>query len=236
MRKVVQTVSGGGCAVIAGILGTFAAVKGTQPSGHWALRRGGMRDRDQGPVSVVLGEFAEPEPPPALSFGEPVLPDVSQQISVPGWIGRGRVVRVPVTNAFGSADARRVHARLVFEQTPGASAHPPEPTQADWFGEQGPEIEIDLPGNGRSREIDIAVVLEGRRDDVYEWTTGSRAASLRGYAIHPRPFDVEIEVMGTGGPTGPRINRTIRIDVQGGLIAAWWSDTPDRRHVVGRRL
>jgi hypothetical protein len=37
MRRIVQTTAGGGCAVIVGVLVTFWTIRGTQPSGHWAM-------------------------------------------------------------------------------------------------------------------------------------------------------------------------------------------------------
>ncbi len=177
-----------------------------------------------------LEEYAERKP--ELSFGEAVLPKASQAIHLPGgqpgqpgWTARGRVIRVPVTNAFGAGEARQVHARLRFDRTPGGSTYLPDPTQAEWFGENGPEVEIDMPGNGRPREIDIAVVLEGQADGSYEWTTKSRAAGLQGYEIRSWPFEVEIEVMGSGGASvGAHLKRTIEIDVQRGLIRARWLD------------
>jgi hypothetical protein len=168
---------------------------------------------------------------PQLTFGRAVLPRQSQDIVFGEGRGvrySGRVIRVPVINAQGAGLAERVHARLRF--LPGERGFGPEQAQAEWFNEHGPpQIEVDLPGNGRGRLLDVVVVLYGDYPNVYEWTEHSRAAALRGYGIMATPIDIEIVVMGAGaGPLSPRLAGLLRVALRENmLIADWVAGGPD---------
>jgi hypothetical protein len=152
-------------------------------------------------------------PGPRLSFGRAVLPPTSQPIHVflpetggqPQLAGTGRVIRVPVINQRGAGEAKRVHARITFlPDDRDGQFSPRDPAQGEWFGESGPEVEIDIPGNGRPRLLDILVVLDGNYPHAHEWTTASRHAALRAYAIKANPIEVEIEVIAAGGTSSSR--------------------------------
>lgn len=163
---------------------------------------------------------------PSLSFGRAVLPTGSQPIGVDnpdlGGItqdtGRGRIIRVPVINARGAGVAKQVHARLTFlPDDVHRTFAPRDPAQGEWYGEQGPEIEIDLPGNGRPRMVDVLFVRDGEYPHAYEWTIHSRSAGLRGYAIKANPVTIDVEVMAA---VPDRIPRTSRIALKYGWTAA----------------
>jgi hypothetical protein len=97
--------------------------------------------------------------------------------------------------------------------------------QGEWFGESGPEVEIDIPGNGRPRLLDILVVLDGNYPHAHKWTTASRHAALRAYAIKANPIEVEIEVMAAGGTSSsPRLHNRLVIGLYDGKISADWTD------------
>jgi hypothetical protein len=173
---------------------------------------------------------------PKLSFGRAEIPERSQRLDLLDKRGRpftltGRVIRVPVMNAQSAGDAHRVRARLRFlPDDTHRSFAPRDDAQGEWMRIQGgPEIEITtLPGNGRPRLLDVAVVIEGEYPNVYEWTTRSRAAALAGYAIKANPVTVEIEVMGGGPePTAPHLKRRLNIDIRSGQLRADWLDASD---------
>jgi hypothetical protein len=168
-------------------------------------------------------------------FGRARIPSASQVITLPQDPRRrepfppslsGRVIRVPVVNARGAGEAQQVHARLLFlPDDVHRTLAPRDPAQGEWFSEQGPEIEIDIPGNDRPRYIDVALVLDGPYPYVYEWTDRSRAANLEGYGVKAVPVDVEITVTGSGlGGTAPRLTRTLRIECRSSQIRADWLD------------
>jgi hypothetical protein len=177
---------------------------------------------------------------PRLSFGRAVIPERSESLyrlaldeqgrrRLHNPALKGRVIRVPVTNQQGAEEARRVHARLNFlpDDTDG-SFSPRHPAQGEW-ADTG-ETEIDLPGNGHPRLLDIVLVRDGPYPHAFEWTKHSRAAGLNGYEIKARPFDVEVEVMGSGpGPTAPHLRDTLRIDCRDNhmIVADWVSAGPD---------
>jgi len=65
----------------------------------------------------------------------------------------------------------QVHARLLFMPDDVHRTFAPKyPAQGEWFSETGPEIEIDLAGNGRPRLLDVALILDGEYPNVFEWT------------------------------------------------------------------
>ena len=98
----------------------------------------------------------------------------------------------------------QVHARLLFmPDDVHRTIAPMYPAQGEWFSETGPEIEIDLAGNGRPRLLDVALILDGEYPNVFEWTAHSRAAGLNGYESKSNQVGVEIEIMGSG--TTPRL-------------------------------
>jgi hypothetical protein len=179
-------------------------------------------------LNDIIQRLEQPTPrpaaqsPPALSFGRPELAKHPHPIYLPDHNGEqhllasGRIVRVPVINAQGASDALRVHARLRFliERQWG-----PGETEAEWEGQDGPEVEIDLLGNGRPRLINIVAVLNWEYPHAYEWTGRSRAALLRGYAIKATPFSIEVTVSGLSG----YLRDTLEIDCRGGhMIKADW--------------
>ena len=178
-----------------------------------------------------LAAYADQQP--KLSFGRAEIPRQSQRLPLPQEVltqRRGRIIRVPVTNAQGAGEARQVHARLTF--TTGSDLDDmvvPSPTQGEWSGEGEPEIEINLPGNGRARLLDIVMVRDGSYPYAHEWTRQSRATGLMGYELQATPFDVEIEVMGSGpGPNAPVLKDTLRVRCgEQKIVADWLSAGPD---------
>ena len=198
------------------------------------LLAGGRNTRDE--LEKAQNELqrlhANQQAPPQLSFGKAIIPKQSQLITLPTIPGppvelaRGRVIRVPVLNARGAGEAKQVHARLRFTTGRGEadSMFVPAATQGEWQGDgPEPELEITLAGNGRPRLLDVVVVLEGEYPHAYEWTTGSRYAGLNGYAIKATPFEVEIEVMGSGANDAPYLHDTLQIEcAPKHLIRADW--------------
>lgn len=164
---------------------------------------------------------------PQLSFGRPVIPAQSQVIRLSQKLEYpGRVIRVPVTNAHGAGTAEKVHALLHFMPDDiYRSFAPREKAQAQWFSEAGPEFEIDIPGNGRPRLLDVVVIIEEMFDHAghaFEWTPHSRAAELRGYEIKASRFEVGVEVLGSGGHNAPRLAEALEVQFQDGLVAVDW--------------
>jgi len=188
-----------------------------------------------GTVERELEAFQEQAP--QLSFGRAEIPRHSQAIHVldPSGdrmrIANGRVIRVPVTNAQGAGEARDVHARLRFgEGRMSDDMFFPEPTQAQWMGESGPEFEIDLPGNGRPRLLDVVLILDQPYPHAFEWTPQSYAAGLHGYVIKAGRFPVTIEVMTSGpAPTAAHLVDTLDIECRDNhlLIADWQTRSTD---------
>lgn len=170
---------------------------------------------------------------PRLSFGSAVIPPSSSPIAVsapelPGVvqnIGSGRIIRVPVINAAGAGGAKHVHAQLTFLPEDREGLHSPKyPAQGEWPTDVGREVEVDLPGNDRPRFVDVLLVLDGQYPNAYEWTTASRAAGLRGYAIKSNVVAVDIEVTGSGSATEfPRLRDQLKIRLDRGMIAAEWA-------------
>jgi hypothetical protein len=166
---------------------------------------------------------------PQLSIGQPRI-EGWQKISVedrdggPISLGRGRLIRVPVTNAQGVDTARHVHAQLKFlPNDMHRSFAPTHPTRGEWFSDHGPETEINLPGNGAARLLDVVVVLDRDYPHAYEWTAHSRAAGLVGYEIKAVPFDVEVLIMGSADT--PTLRRTLQVECRRGhMIRADWLD------------
>ena len=172
------------------------------------------------------------EKPPQLSFGKPVIPRQSQPIPVhstsgaqfPPWAGR--VIRVPVINEQGAGGARRVHGLLSFmPDLRDARIAPTHPVQAEWSEEGEGVVELDMPGNGRPCLLDVAVVVAGEHPHVHQWTSASRRAGLKGYAILASLVTVDIDVM-TSGSARLHDRLTIRVDA-GVLSADWASRDPD---------
>jgi hypothetical protein len=166
---------------------------------------------------------------PKLSFGRAKI-GRWQPISVqdgagnPVPVGRGRVIRVPVTNAQGAGEARDVHASLRFGDSSISPDIYPEPAQAEWVGESGPEREITLPGNGAERLLDVVVVLDKEYPHAYEWTKHSRAAGLAESAIYAGMFRVEIKVMSSNAAAV--LEDTLEIEAQRGVhIRVDWRST-----------
>jgi hypothetical protein len=167
-----------------------------------------------------------PLAPPELTLGNARIGrwqaiSVNDKSGAPMQIGSGRIIRVPVANAQGAGVARDVHATLTFGDS-DRQFYPP-PAQAEWFGEAGPELTVDLPGNGAERLIDVALVLDGEYPHVFEWTRHSIASGLAGAACMSRPVDIGISVMGSG--MTPTLERTLQIEVEARhMIRADWTD------------
>jgi hypothetical protein len=177
---------------------------------------------------------------PRLSFGDAILPERSQPIHVflpemggqPKRAGTGRIIRVPVSNERGAGEAAQVHARLTFlpHDRDGAFS-PRHPAQAEWATERGAEIEISLQGNGRPYLLDALLVMDGAYPHAFEWTTVSRHAALRGYAIKTNRVEIEVEVIGSGPePTSPHLRDTLIVELEQGhmIRAAWASAASDQ--------
>lgn len=186
--------------------------------------------RDEARERLRLTVASPPvEPTAQLSFGRAEIPPESQMLLLRDATGElrlhktGRVIRVPVSNRPGAAEARGVHARLRF-LAGGKSDVPfvPSETQAEWPNEHGGhDLEVDIPANGRPHMLDVVAILDDPYPHAYEWTDRSRFAILRGYAIQARPFDVEILLHGI--TPGTALTRTLRIDPrEGDAISAEW--------------
>jgi serine/threonine protein kinase len=167
-------------------------------------------------------------PPPLLSFGkarigrwQSIVVQDDAGNAVQAGTGTGRIIRVPVTNAQGAGEARDVHATLTFGDS-DSQFYPPS-TQGEWVGESGPELMVNLPGNGGERLIDAVLVLDREYPHAFEWTRHSRAAGLRDSAIMATPFDVRIKVAGSGAT--PILENVLEIEIRRGhLIRADWKD------------
>lgn len=167
------------------------------------------------------------QPSPKLAFGRAEIPLHSRLLGVKLYENleaAGRVIRVPISNAQGAPDAKQIHARLTFPQHPG---HPPwrQPAQGEWSDRGSIEAEIDLPGNGAARFLDVVAVVDKEYPHGYEWTGQSRKATLWDYGIYAVPFDVQVEVMGSGST--PTLKDTLRVTCRPGdaITADWVSDT-----------
>lgn len=73
------------------------------------------------------------------------------------------------------------------------------------------ETQIDLPGNGHPRHLDVAAILDGDYPHVFEWTRRSRAAGLNGYAVWARPVRVNVTVLGSDRTT-PHLVEDLEIE------------------------
>jgi hypothetical protein len=211
------------------VIAVALAVVMTFAEGAYRLERNALdlRAQDQRRLEAAT------QTAPALSFGRPILPTSSQPIAVnlpemggqPKNVGTGRIVRVPVINAQAAGVARAVHARLTFlPDDRHRSFAPRDPAQAEWFGESGPEIEIDMQPNGRPRLLDVLLVLDGEYPNAYEWTTASRHAALRGYAIKSNRIEIEVEVKAAGvGEQPPHLVDRLVVALDRGIITADWA-------------
>jgi hypothetical protein len=202
-----------GCCVMALNLGLKARTRSRHQSSPIAVQ-------DEPPPNPAEVE-------PSISFGRAILPRQSQLLSLVEPDGRevrysGRIIRVPVVNAQGAPTAPQVHARLTFLPDDRDGSFSPDEAQAEWFNESGPpEVEVDLPGNGRPRLIDVAAVLDGDYPNVYEWTGHSRAAGLIGYGVKAGSVPVLVKVLGAGRGE-PSLRNTLNIDLRDGLLIADW--------------
>ena len=187
-------------------------------------------ERHEGLHAERIRAEREEAPAAQLSFGRPHIPEHPQPIFLSTPIGEqhrianGRVIQVPVTNAQGAGEAKNVHARLRFVDMQGKTEDrmfAPQETEAEWFGHHGPEVEIDLPGSGRQRLIDVVVVLNWDYPHAYVWTNRSRAAMLHGYGIKAVPFRVEVTVMGSN--PGAVLQDTLEVECRPrSMIKADW--------------
>lgn len=214
--------------------------------GLWYFGRARSRQLDAAreQIGTLEGRLtAIAERVPNLSIGKAILPKESQTIELPLPGGEttkflGRVIRVPVINARGAADAENVHARLTFLVGGKVDRQfGPTPTTAQWFSERGDtEFEVNLPANGRPRLIDVVLITDRPYPHAHEWTIHSRAALLRGYEVMSDRFRVKIDVEGNGvGALAPSLSRTLEIECGQGMLKANWLDRdPDEgTHWVG---
>jgi hypothetical protein len=170
---------------------------------------------------------------PHLSFGVPEIPKASTVFSLPLGNGDsfqevGRVIRVPIINAQGAAEARQVHARIKYlpdeQQSPFA---PNESIRGEWDGPKGPAVELDLPGNGMPCYLDVIFIRDRPYPHGFVWTKQSRQAGLRGHEIVTDGIPIEIEVAASG-PTKPRLKDILTVTCHpGSRITATWGRERD---------
>lgn len=173
------------------------------------------------------------ESAPIISFGRAEIPKHSTIYNFPIGNGEelaehGRVIRVPVSNAQGAPEAKQVHARLKFlPDEPHGPWAPRESIRGEWDGPDGPQVEINLPGNGMPRYLDVIFIRDRPYPHGFVWTQQSRAAVLRGYEIVTDGIPIEIEVLASG-PTKPRVLDVLTVTCHAGsMITADWSNRGD---------
>jgi hypothetical protein len=176
---------------------------------------------------------------PKLSFGVPEIPKASTVYSLPLGNGEcfpevGRVIRVPVINAQGAAEAKQVHARIKYlpdeVQSPFA---PNESIRGEWDGPEDPAVEIDLPGNGMPRYLDVIFIRDRPYPHGFVWTRQSRQAGLRGYEIVTDGIPIEIEIAASG-PTKPQMVDVLTVFCHAGSrITTEWSKERDKGSTQG---
>lgn len=173
------------------------------------------------------------ECPPSLSFGRAEIPKKSTVYRLPFGDGddileSGRVIRVPVSNAHGADEAKHVHARIKYlPDEPHGSWAPNESIRGEWDGADGPVAEVDLPGNGMPRYLDVIFIRDRPYPHGFVWTRQSRQAALRGHEIVTDGIPIEIEIAASG-PTKPRLLDTLTVTCHAGsMITADWSDIGD---------
>jgi hypothetical protein len=171
---------------------------------------------------------------PVLSFGRVEIPKASMiyQFSLGNGedIGiSGRVIRVPISNAHGAEEARKVHARMKFlPDEPHGSFAPKESIRGEWDGTDGPVVEVDLPGNGMPRYLDVIFIRDRPYPHGFVWTRQSREAALRGHEIVTDGIPIEIEIAASG-PTKPRLFDTLTVTCHAGSrITADWTNRGDQ--------
>jgi hypothetical protein len=175
---------------------------------------------------------------PKLSLGPAVIPAKSQTHEVHWRNGetfteRGRVIRVPVQNALGSEPALGVRAKLLFQPNDRGSHSPKHPMPGQWDEPGGPVEEVDLPGNGNPRYLDILYVRDRPYPHGFAWTRWSREAGLAGFIIAAGRIEIEVEVSASG-PTEPQAKDTLTIECHPRqMLTAAWS-TQDNGEGQGR--
>lgn len=212
------------------------ALLATLTEGAFRLRQRALAEVEQQGEQLEAFQLRAPR----LSYGEAILPARSQPIHVflpemggqPKSVGTGRVIRIPVSNERGAGEATQVHARLTFlPDDRDGSFSPRHAAQAEWATEHGTEVEITIPGNGRPYLLDVLLVKDGEYPHAFEWTTASRHAALRDYAIKTNRVEVDVEVMGSGPEaTAPYLRDTLIVELEHGhmIRAAWRNAPPDQ--------
>lgn len=170
------------------------------------------------------------ESPPSLSFGRAEIPKESTIYRFPFGNGEdllvsGRVIRVPVSNAQGAEEAKQVHARIKFlPDEPHGSWAPRESIRGEWEGTDDAEVEVDLPGNGMPRYLNVIFIRDRPYPHGFVWTRQSRDAALRGHEIVTDGIPIEIEIAASG-PMKPRLLDTLTVTCHAGnMITADWSN------------
>lgn len=170
---------------------------------------------------------------PALCFGRAEIPKESTVYRLPfgngeDFLESGRVIRVPVSNAQGAKEAKQVHARIKYlPDEPHGPWAPRESIRGEWDGTDGPEVEVDLPGNGMPRYLDVIFIRDRPYPHGFVWTRQSRRAALRGYEIVTDGIPIEIEIAASG-PTKPRLLDTLTVTCHAGnMITADWTNKGD---------
>lgn len=220
--------------IAAGIVSLLAAWRlGDWTQGDVPAEEQIDEEDDRGLDGPIVSE-AKIDTPPSLEFGRAHLPREAQFGSIEGFSLRrpGRLIQVPVTNAQGAGDAVAVHAELNFmPDDRDGSFSPRESAQGEWITDEGPATRIDIPGNGQTHLLNLAVVFNDGYPCIYEWTRRSRDAQLHGYGMWSNGIDVEI-VVRAAGASALSIRATLRIEVIDGLIHANWHGA-DRSNWVG---
>lgn len=174
------------------------------------------------------------ESAPRFPLGRAVIPKRSQPYELRWGDGKsfvefGRVIRVPVENCAGAETAKAVQARMVFQPKDIHSSYSPKhPVTAEWDQPGGPVAEVELPGNGAPRLIDVLFIRDRPYPYAFVWTGASRSAALSGFEIASTRIEIEIEIS-AAGPSRPTLTDTLIVECRAGqmIVADWLSRNPN---------
>jgi hypothetical protein len=202
----------------------------------WSVVVTGIAQRDEARAALKVRERADSTTRPRgpqLEFGVAEIPRRTRKV----WTSdlrrvamRGRIIKVPVTNALGAGEALHVNARLHFLSGNQTNDYEPITTQGEWSLDGDRDrygVAITLVGNGQPHFLAVTMVLDRDYPHAHEWTARSRAALLDGYGIEADEFDVTVEVQGIDANGNPvQIFDTLRIACRpGDVIKADWMST-----------